>query len=75
MSTKRTGKDLVIQLPASDTLQAARLDQSGLESLVLSILGAQTGRGIDHVILKGGAASGPASAPAGYEKTIWSRDC
>jgi hypothetical protein len=65
----------VIQLPESDMIQAAKLKPKALEELVLGILGGQTGRGIDQVILRGGRASGPVDAPQGWIKTIWTRNC
>ena len=66
---------VIIQLPASDTLQSVGLRDDELESLVLGILGGQEGRGINHVILKGGQASGGPGVESDWDKTIWSRDC
>lgn len=66
---------VVIQLPESDMIQAAKLKPKALEELVRSILGGQTARGIGRVILKGGRASGPLEAPASWIKTLWTRNC
>lgn len=73
--TVTKAKSVVIQLPESDLIQAAKLEPKALEGIVRNILGGQHGRGIDQVILKGGRASGPSAAPIGWTKTLWTRNC
>jgi len=75
MARKSTDRSVVIQLPRDDQLQRAKLKAGALEELVKSMMGAQVGRGVDNVIVRGGRSSGPATAGFDWTKTIWRRAC
>lgn len=66
----------VIHLPESEQLLAAKLSKAQLQKMVTSILGGQSGRGIDSVKLVGGPKlSGKVGGGLQWTKTIWRRAC
>jgi hypothetical protein len=69
------GRVAEIHLPEGNFLETARLSPQALERMVESILGSQSGRGIDRVVIKGGRLRQTPTGPAMWMKSVWKRGC